>query len=332
MTSGSGSSTPNVMYSWRVQALETWMRKQAEKAGATTVTMETMLRAGHLDQYHYLGLDANDDVITLLQLDKTKKILDIGCGIGGPGRYIAWKTGCEVHGIDIQADLVESANRVAKEVGLDHLTQFQASDCTQSDCLFPLEGEAYDGFYCILVFLHIPLAPRLVGFQNTFRQLKPSATFVIEDYLLKVPSVSELTEEERHLLEDVIGAVCVPTVEEYTKHLTEIGFADVEFEDLTDVWTKWTVARRDRFLAKKSTQVALHGEAHVTKMETFYKAPPQLFESGKLGGYRITGRKPPADASGSLEAGRKLIAAKKTNELTVAALETIMDAQQTIAE
>lgn len=142
------------------------------------------------------------------------------------------------------------------------------------------------------VLLHIPLEPRLVALQKIHDNLADSASFVIEDYLLKTPNGREdLTDEEKHLLEDVIGAVCAPTVGDYRQHLESVGFVDVEFEDLSAVWTKWTVSRRDRFLSKRARQVELHGEAHVEKMETFYKAPPVLFESGKLGGYRITGRK-----------------------------------------
>ena len=48
---------------------------------------------GHLDQYHYGGIEANDHVIQLLGIDETVHCLDVGSGIGGPGRYIASKTG-----------------------------------------------------------------------------------------------------------------------------------------------------------------------------------------------------------------------------------------------
>ena len=71
-------------------------------------------------------------------------------------RYIAWKTGCTVHGFDIQGELIAAATRVAKEVGIAHLTRFEHADCTSPRCTFP--DTAYDGFYCILVMLPILLA------------------------------------------------------------------------------------------------------------------------------------------------------------------------------
>ena len=67
----------------------------------------------------YQGIEANNEIIELLQVDATDKLLDVGSGIGGPARYISWKTGCSVDGFDIQPDLVEKANEVAQMVGLE---------------------------------------------------------------------------------------------------------------------------------------------------------------------------------------------------------------------
>lgn len=51
--------------------------------------MSDLTALGHLDQYHYGGVEANDHVIELLGIDDTVHCLDIGSGIGGPARYIA---------------------------------------------------------------------------------------------------------------------------------------------------------------------------------------------------------------------------------------------------
>ena len=84
MQEAGDSATPEVMYGWRVKALKDWMASVGKVGG---ITIEDFARAGHLDQYHYLGLEANQDIIDLLQLNKDKKVLDVGSGIGGPARY-----------------------------------------------------------------------------------------------------------------------------------------------------------------------------------------------------------------------------------------------------
>ena len=184
----------------------------------------------------------------------------------------------------------------------------------------------YDGFYSILVFLHIPQAPREAGFAKIARAMKEDSCFVIEDYCLR--GDDPLTAEESELLASTVGAIYMPSKAEYRRQLEAAGFVDVEFEEMSDVWTKWTCARRDRFLANADKQTALHGEAHVAKMTTFYKAPPAAFENGRLGGCRITGRKP---ANASLAKGRAEIAARPHhNEMTMDAVRGIMDAQKTV--
>ena len=114
------SLTPPSMYSWRVAALRTWLGEKSK--GGAAITMEMLNTAGHLDQLHYQGVRANDDIITLLQVRPEDRLLDVGSGLGGPARYIASKTGCSVDGFDIQGDLVEEASKInAKREGRVYL-------------------------------------------------------------------------------------------------------------------------------------------------------------------------------------------------------------------
>ena len=59
------------------------------------------LRVEHLfdyDQDHYGGLEANDALVAALQVISRSRVLDVCSGMGGPARYLAWKTGCTVLG------------------------------------------------------------------------------------------------------------------------------------------------------------------------------------------------------------------------------------------
>ncbi|HMA50864.1 MAG TPA: hypothetical protein VKP60_13985, partial [Magnetospirillaceae bacterium] len=49
-----------------------------------------------LDQFHTRGLAATDDLAKLAGLHGGLSVLDVGCGIGGPARYLAGISGCEV--------------------------------------------------------------------------------------------------------------------------------------------------------------------------------------------------------------------------------------------
>jgi cyclopropane fatty-acyl-phospholipid synthase-like methyltransferase len=45
-------------------------------------------------------------------------LLDIGCGIGGPARWIAAKYGCRVTGVDLTAEFCAAARELNNLTGL----------------------------------------------------------------------------------------------------------------------------------------------------------------------------------------------------------------------
>lgn len=51
--------------------------------------------------YQAGGLISTRKLAELCRIDRTKKVLMVGCGTGFSACYIARKTGCEVMGIDI---------------------------------------------------------------------------------------------------------------------------------------------------------------------------------------------------------------------------------------
>ena len=51
-------------------------------------------------------------------------VLDVCSGMGGPARYLAWKTGCDVTGLDITASRVEGATELTRLAGLAGSVRF----------------------------------------------------------------------------------------------------------------------------------------------------------------------------------------------------------------
>ena len=52
------------------------------------------------DQYHFYGIDAVDEAIQRAGIKAGQRVLDVGSGIGGPARYLAHKTGCQVTAVE----------------------------------------------------------------------------------------------------------------------------------------------------------------------------------------------------------------------------------------
>eukprot|EP00793_Prasinoderma_coloniale_P001231 PRCOL_00005003-RA len=114
---------------------------------------------------HYLALK--------LGLDKGMKVLDVGCGVGGPAREIATFSGCHVTGLNNNAYQVTRANAITAQRGLSDQLEFVKGDFMN----LPFEEGSFDAAYQIEATVH---APDPVGcYRNIFKALKPGG-FVVE--------------------------------------------------------------------------------------------------------------------------------------------------------
>ncbi|WP_189523858.1 MULTISPECIES: class I SAM-dependent methyltransferase [unclassified Mesorhizobium] len=63
-----------------------------------------------VDEFHIGGRAATAELAAQLALTAGDRVLDIGCGLGGPARQIAAQYGCQASGIDLTRDYVEAGN------------------------------------------------------------------------------------------------------------------------------------------------------------------------------------------------------------------------------
>lgn len=287
-----------VMYNWRVASVYAKLKEQGKETGELSV--EDLTKLGHLDQYHYLGVEANDHVIDLLGLDASVNVLDIGSGIGGPARYISSKTGCAITGVELQSDLAQAATDLTQRIPcVADKVRFVCGDFTSLMAGGGLAPETFDHFLSLLVFLHVPDRTSLLN--ACFQGLRPGGTFIIEDFMAKPGQA--FTGQEETWLRDVVSAPTVTSSEQYCNDLKEAGFVDIEVVDLSTIWQAWTHDRHRLFVTLKEQYIKQHGQAFYDSRARFYRVIDELF-AGNLGGCRITGRKPsPLEAR--LLAGRK---------------------------
>src|SRR5579862_9345082 len=71
-----------------------------------------------LDHFHGRGVVATGELVALLQPQPGERLLDIGCGIGGPARWIAARFGSHVTGVDLTPEFCEAARMLAEACGL----------------------------------------------------------------------------------------------------------------------------------------------------------------------------------------------------------------------
>lgn len=268
------------MYCWRVRSYELALQQKGKADGP--LAMEDLLDLGHLDQYHYCGIDACDEGIAALALSANDNLLDIGSGIGGPARYLAWKTGCRVTGIELLPTISAYGRHITERVGLQNQVSLIDSDIHSVD----LGAERFTGFVSWLVFLHLHELEDAL--RRVFRAMAPGARFLIEDFVRE----GAFTASEQYVLDEVIHAPSVQSVETYVNLLESVGFEVTEALSLTETWRPFTAERERAFSANESENRAWYGDDIFEKRQAFYRHIAELFAGGNLGGVRLLGRKP----------------------------------------
>ena len=102
------------------------------KAALATNTPEsqalTVAQFVPLDQFHTRGILATGELAAAARLDPSTRVLDLGCGLGGPARYLAATFGCKVTGIDLSPPFIEAATYLTARCGLSGRVTFQVGD------------------------------------------------------------------------------------------------------------------------------------------------------------------------------------------------------------
>ncbi|WP_188476409.1 class I SAM-dependent methyltransferase [Primorskyibacter flagellatus] len=129
------------------------------------------------DEFHTGGGRATDDLLAQVPLARGMRVVDIGCGVGGPARKLAFHHGCHVTGIDPTEEFIDLARELSSRTGLSDLTEFVVGSGTD----LPLADGSQDLALLLHVGMNIPDKPALMA--EAFRVLKPGGHFAIFDVM-----------------------------------------------------------------------------------------------------------------------------------------------------
>ena len=132
---------------------------------------------GPMDQLHRGGLATTRAQAAKLQISPEMRILDVGCGIGGPARYLANTFGCHVTGIDLTDEFVEVAQMLTKRCELTYKTKFHQGNALE----LPFEDDSFDVVWCQNVTMNIENKARLLA--QFRRVLRPCGKFTYTEYV-----------------------------------------------------------------------------------------------------------------------------------------------------
>jgi SAM-dependent methyltransferase len=209
------------------------------QADLDTHILEAFERAGRritlhgdtasFDEFHIRGRDATRELAKIAGLGEGMKVLDLGCGVGGPARTLAAEFGCRVWGIDLVDEYCRCAAMLAERVGLSGMVTFRQGDMTA----LPFEDQGFDAAWTEHTIMNIEDKEGL--FAEIRRVLRPKGTFALYEICSGGASPPHFplpwaSDQSISFLADQ---------DTLREKLREAGFGELFWRDVTEVSLEW---------------------------------------------------------------------------------------------
>ncbi|KXN84388.1 Sterol 24-C-methyltransferase erg6 [Leucoagaricus sp. SymC.cos] len=167
-----------------------------------------------------------------MSLKPGMRVLDVGCGVGGPAREIAMFSDANIVGLNNNAFQVGRARKYTQKMGLENQVQFVQGDFMKLSEQF---GEnSFDAVYAIEATVHAPTWEGVYG--EIFKVLKPGGVFGVYEWCMTDdwdPSIPE-HKALAHQIELGNGIPEMRPLRLARQALKDVGFEIEHEEDLAD--------------------------------------------------------------------------------------------------
>jgi ubiquinone/menaquinone biosynthesis C-methylase UbiE len=155
----------------------------------STVLLDA-LRAGGLDpdalrpddlapfEEFHTGFRAETiDLAEKAGIEAGMRVLDVGCGLGGPARFLARRYGCTVTGIDASTEFVAAGTMLTDRVGQAGAVTIQRADALD----LPFGDASFDVVWTQHVSMNI--ADKAGFYRSLHRVLRPGGRLAFHDFV-----------------------------------------------------------------------------------------------------------------------------------------------------
>lgn len=241
-----------------------------------------------LGQSGWMTVDELERFGEWLELGTGSRLLDVGCGSGGPALRLAETTGASVHGVDVLDEAIATATRLAEERGLADRASFVQVDAGGS---LPFGDESFDAVLSVDAMCHLP--NRLDVLEEWHRVTSPGARVLFTDPTV----VTGLVTGAEIAARSSIGHYVFSLEATNEKLLAEAGFELLRREDLTENMATVAERWRDARARFSDELLADEGAATFDGIQRFLEACHVLARERRLSRYAyLAARRRTADS------------------------------------
>jgi ubiquinone/menaquinone biosynthesis C-methylase UbiE len=128
-----------------------------------------------VDEFHGGQRPATIRLAELVGFTGSERVLDVGSGLGGPSRYLAWRYGCRVSGVDLTAEFVRVAEILTELTGLVGRVDYRQGNALD----LPFADPSFDVVWSQNVTMNITDRDRL--YAEMRRVLKPGGKLALQE-------------------------------------------------------------------------------------------------------------------------------------------------------
>jgi len=189
------------------------------------------MHAGFYDLTHLSPTKALDNtqkvLADLIHLTAEDKILDAGCGMGGPAVWIAKNIKAQVIGINISSVQLKIARKLAIEQGVNNLVTFKKMDY----CSTNIPDQSFDVVWALDSVCHAENKQAFIN--EAFRLLKPQGRLIVCDGFLSKPRAEfkPFTLKLLKVFEEGYNIGELVPIGEFKAFIKKAGFKKAEFID-----------------------------------------------------------------------------------------------------
>jgi ubiquinone/menaquinone biosynthesis C-methylase UbiE len=154
------------------KGLSTSILDALEEAGKDVKAL-TVDDLAPIEEFHIGGRRPTLELGRLAGLSEGMRVVDVGCGIGGPARAMAHHFGCDVVGIDLTEEFCAVAALLNERTGLDHKVSIRRASALD----LPLEDDSVDVAWMQHVGMNIRDKADL--WREIVRVLRPKGTLAL---------------------------------------------------------------------------------------------------------------------------------------------------------
>jgi ubiquinone/menaquinone biosynthesis C-methylase UbiE len=161
-------------------------------------------------------------------------VLDVGCGLGGPSRYLADQFGCSVVGIDLLPLRVEIAQQLAALTGSVDRVSYRVADATALD----FDDASFAHVWMLDVSMHI--RDKRALFDEIARVLRPDGLMVMHEQTGPLPAAMGPARRQAPYI--------APALPQLIRYIEDAQLRMLTWRDTTTVALHYFLGMRDLLL------------------------------------------------------------------------------------